>query len=103
MDPNHMSWHRLTLLHHMAIAGELAKARLLLDHGADIDPIDLEYQSTPLGVAVRAGQRALVALLLERGADPNAAGATWARPLTWARKRGHADLAATLVRSGATE
>ena len=43
MDPNHMNWHRFTLLHHMAAEGELGKARLLLDHGADIDAIDDEY------------------------------------------------------------
>jgi len=23
MDPNHMNWHRFTLLHHMAAEGEL--------------------------------------------------------------------------------
>jgi len=102
MDPNHMSWHRLTLLHHMAAAGELAKARLLLDHGADIDPIDLEYQSTPLGVAVRSGRRELVALLLERGAGPNASGAPWSTPLAWARKKGHAGIEAVLKAAGAT-
>ncbi len=27
MDPNHMNWHRFTLLHHMAAEGELAKAK----------------------------------------------------------------------------
>ncbi len=64
MDPNHMNWHRFTLLHHMAAEGELGKARLLLDHGADIDAIDDEYCSTPLGVAARRGQGAMVALLL---------------------------------------
>jgi len=89
MDPNHMNWHRFTLLHHMAADGELGKARLLLDHGADIDAIDDEYRSTPLGVAARRGQREMVKLLLERGADPSAAGAPWARPLTWAEKRGN--------------
>ena len=60
MDPNHMNWHRFTLLHHMAAEGELGKARLLLDHGADIDAIDEEYRSTPLGVAARRGQAAAV-------------------------------------------
>ena len=102
MDPNHMSWHRLTLLHHMAASGELEKARLLLDHGADLDPIDLEYQSTPLGVAVRFGRPELVTLLLERGADPDTAGASWATPLAWARKRGHSDIEAALIGAGAT-
>ena len=101
MDPNHMSWHRLTLLHHMAAAGELEKARLLMDHGADIEAIDLEYQSTPLGVAVRFGRPELVSLLLDRGADPNASGAPWSTPLAWARKRGHAAIEKTLLDRGA--
>jgi uncharacterized protein len=89
MDAGHMNWHRFTLLHHMAAEGDLAKARLLVEHGADIDAIDEEYRSTPLGVAARRGQLALVDYLLERGADPRAAGAPWAVPLTWAGKKGH--------------
>ena len=89
MDPNHMNWHRFTLLHHMAAEGELRKARLLLDHDAEVDMIDDEYRSTPLGVAARRGQDAMVELLLQRGADPVAAGASWAAPLAWAEKKGH--------------
>jgi hypothetical protein len=92
MDPNHMNWHRFTLLHHMAAEGELGKARLLLDHGADINAIDDEYCSTPLGVAARRGQRALVELLLARGANRTAAGADWAVPRVWAEKKGHQHL-----------
>jgi ankyrin repeat protein len=103
MDPNHMNWHRLTLLHHMAAEGEIRKARLLIDHGADIDATDEEYCSTPLGVAARRGQRSMVALLLERGADPNLAAAPWATPLAWARKKGHAEIASTLRAAGAAE
>ena len=49
----------------------MPKARLLLDHGADINTIDEEYRSTPLGCAARRGQKEMVELLLERGADPN--------------------------------
>ena len=98
MHPNHMNWHRFTLLHHMAAEGELGKARLLLDHGADIDAIDEEYCSTPLGVAARRGQAAAVTLLLERGADPVAAGAPWAIPLEWAKKKGHEPVAEMLLR-----
>jgi len=98
MDPNHMNWHRFTLLHHMAAEGELGKARLLLDHDADIDAIDDEYRSTPLGVAARHGQQGMVELLLERGADPIAAGASWSAPLVWAKKQGH-DRVADLLRA----
>ena len=101
MDPNHMSWHRLTLLHHMAAEGDVGKARLLVDHGAELDAVDEEYRSTPLGVAARRGQREAVSFLLERGADPNLAAAPWATPLAWARKKGHADIEADLRQVGA--
>ncbi len=97
MDPNHMNWHRFTLLHHMAAEGEVAKARLLLDHGADINAIDDEYCPPPLGVAARRGQRAMVELLLEQGADPTAAGAPWAVPRLWAEKKGHHQLVPLLA------
>jgi len=101
MNPNHMTWHQVTLLHDMAQAGDIPKARLLLDHGADIDAVDEEYRSTPLGLAARWGQRDLVAFLLERGADPNKSGAPWSTPLAWAQKKGHPDIEADLRRAGA--
>jgi ankyrin repeat protein len=101
MDPNHMNWHRVTLLHHMAAEGELGKARLLLDHGAAIDAIDEEYRSTPLGLAARRGQLAMVELLLARGADAHHAGMPWATPLAWAVKKGHDAVAARLRAAGA--
>ncbi|HXA51847.1 MAG TPA: ankyrin repeat domain-containing protein, partial [Candidatus Acidoferrum sp.] len=101
MNPNHMNWHHVTLLHDMAQDGDLAKARLLLDHGADVNAIDEEYRSTPLGFAARWGQREMVQLLLERGADPNRSGASWSTPLAWARKKGRAEIEADLLRSGA--
>ena len=101
MDPNHMNWHRLTLLHHMAAEGEIGKARLLADHGAQINAVDEEYRSTPLGMAARRGQRQAVAFLLERGADPNLAAAPWATPLAWARKKRHGDIEAMLRAAGA--
>jgi ankyrin repeat protein len=101
MNPNHMNWHHVTLLHDMAQDGDIAKARLLLDHGADIDAIDEEYRSTPLGLAARWGHPHMVALLLERGADPNKAGASWSTPLAWARKKGHREIEADLRQAGA--
>ena len=101
MNPNHMNWRRVTLLHDMACKGNIPKARLLLDHGADIDPVDEEYRSTPLGFASRWGQREMVAFLLERGADANESGAQWATPLAWARKKGHTDIETDLLQAGA--
>jgi len=101
MNPNHMNWRRFTLLHDMAFIGDLQKARLLLDRGADIDAVDEEYRSTPLGYAARWGRREIVALLLERGADVNKSGAPWATPLAWAQKKGFADIEADLLQDGA--
>ena len=81
MSPDHMNWHHITLLHDLAHDGDVEKVTLLLDHGADIDPIDNEYRSTPLGLAARAGHGVVVELLLERGADPTKGGAAWSTTL----------------------
>jgi uncharacterized protein len=101
MSAHHMTWHNVTLLHDMAQSGEVAKARLLLDHGADIDAVDDEYRTTPLGMAARWGQRKMVSFLLERAANPNKAGASWSTPLAWARTKGHAEIVKDLIAAGA--
>jgi ankyrin repeat protein len=101
MNANHRSWQEVTLLHDMAHEGSVEKARLLLDHGAEVDPIDGEYQSTPLGFAARWNQREVALLLIERGADANRAGADWARPVAWARRKGHAEMVELLRANGA--
>jgi hypothetical protein len=101
MNPNHMNWRRFSLLHDMAFTGEVQKARLLLDHGADINAIDDDYSSTPLGYAAHWGQREVAAFLIERGAEVNKSGAPWATPLAWARRKGHTDVEADLRQAGA--
>lgn len=103
MNPNHMNWREFTLLHDMAHTGDVQKARLLLNHGADIDAIDDEYSSTPLGYAARWGHREVVTLLLDSGADPNKAGAPWATPLAWARRKGHAAIEGELQQAGSVQ
>lgn len=101
MNPNTMSWHHVALLHDMAQKGNLVKASLLLQYGADIDPIDEEYQSTPLGLAAKWGHPDIVELLLAQGADPNKSGAAWSTPLAWAKKKGHTAIEKMLTRAGA--
>ncbi|HEY0874698.1 MAG TPA: hypothetical protein VGD94_14595 [Vicinamibacterales bacterium] len=57
MNPNHMNVHHTTLLHDMAYLDDVRKATLLLDAGADIDAVDEEFRSTPLGLAARFDNR----------------------------------------------
>lgn len=89
MNPNHMNWREFTLLHDMAHTGDVAKARLLIEHGADVNRIDDEYRSTPLGYAARWGHVEMVKLLLDCGADPEKSGAPWSIPLAWAQRKNH--------------
>jgi uncharacterized protein len=102
MDPDHTNWHHTTLLQDKARLGDMDKVMLLLDHGADIDLIDEEFQSTALGFAVRWGQREMVNLLIEQGADVNRSGAPWATPLAWAKKKGHPGIETDLLQAGAS-
>ena len=101
MNPNTMSWHHVTILHDMAQKGNIQKAELVIKYGADIDPVDEEYQSTPLGMAARWGHIEMVNYLLAKGADPNKAGASWATPLAWAKKKKHTGIEKILRKSGA--
>ena len=101
MNPNVMSWHHVRLLHDMAQKGNIAKAELLIHHGAGIDHIDEEYQSTPLGFAAKWGRAEMVDFLLHKNADPNKSGAPWSSPLAWARKKGHAEIERLLLNAGA--
>lgn len=101
MNPNTMSWQHVSILHDMAQKGDISKAALLIKYGAEINPIDEEYQSTPLGMAARWGHIEMVKYLLSQGADPNKAGASWATPLAWAKKKGHAGVSEMLTAAGA--
>ena len=103
MKPNHMNVHHTTLLHDMAYTGDVKKAELLLDAGAEIDAVDEEFRSTPLGLAARFGKNEVVELLLARGADPNKAAAAWAAPIEWARRKGHPEIERRLRRAGARD
>jgi len=98
MNPNTMSWHHVTILHDVAQKGNIPKAELLIQYGADIDAVEEEYQSTPLGLASKWGQTEMVKFLLDHGADPNKAGASWATPLEWARKKGHTEIENILMK-----
>ena len=74
---------------------------MFIQHGAEVNAIDEEDRSTPLGIAAREGDARLVKLLLENRANPNTAGADWATPLAWAQRRGNDQVAAILREHGA--
>jgi ankyrin repeat protein len=119
MDPNLPNWQWVTPLHNIAEINPMYKHRarhrdsrkreraqratlveMFLEFGAEIDAVDEEYRSTPLGWAARQGQEDVVELLLCRGANPNG-GEPWAQPLAWAERRGHAGIARRLKKEGA--
>jgi ankyrin repeat protein len=98
----------LTTLHNIVARGDMtadervAFATAILDRGARLDVRDNLLKSTPLGWACRWGQRPLVTLFLNRGADPIEADAeAWATPLAWAVEMNYPDIAATLRSAGA--
>jgi len=101
MDPNIMSWQQVTILHDMAQKGFIDKAELLIKYGADLNRIDEAYQSTPLGLAARWGQIEMVKYLLSQGANTNLSGKPWSTPLSWARKKVHAQIENILKDAGA--
>ena len=69
-----------TLLMSAAAVGVVGTAQALLDHGATVDASDAEYAQTALMIAAREGHEDIVALLLSKGANPNAATAIGATP-----------------------
>jgi ankyrin repeat protein len=93
LDPNRRNWLGITLLHRCAAKGDTAIAEVCLEHGADIDAVETEWSSTPLGWAARHGKTEMAAWLLDHGADPEVPrDEPWARPLDWARRRGHLEI-----------
>lgn len=98
MQINQTNWLGIHQLHRGASFDELA---IWVELGVDLNIIDGEHQSTPLATAARRGDEKFAKELLEAGADPNLAGAEWAKPIHWANRRGHVSLAKMLKQYGA--
>lgn len=102
MNASSPDWLGITPLHHFARNGDVEKAALFIDHGANLGARDEDICSTPLGWAAKFNQTAIAALLLDRGAKTNLPDdPPWATPLAWAQRRGHLELADFLVQRGA--
>ncbi|MGH7612516.1 MAG: ankyrin repeat domain-containing protein, partial [Gemmatimonadales bacterium] len=103
MDPSRPNWLHITPLHQFAREGNVERATLFIDHGADLHARDEDICSTPLGWAAKFGNRNMIELLLARGAQPNLPDdPPWATPLAWATRRGHGDIVEPLKRRGAS-
>lgn len=90
MNPNQPNWLGIMPLHHLARKGDVERAALFIDHGADLHARDEDICSTPLGWAAKSGKIHMVEFLLRRGARPNLPDdPAWATPLAWATRRGH--------------
>jgi len=96
-------WLGVTRLHEFARKGDVERAALFIDHGADLNARDEDICSTPLAWAAKFGQTAMVEFLLRCGAKPNLRDdPSWATPLAWAKRRGHEDIARLLEKHGTT-
>jgi ankyrin repeat protein len=93
-DPSLGDRRGFTPLHLAAQAGSLEPARMLLDYGAEVDPVNT-FGNTPLFVAVfnSRGRGDIIALLRERGADPFRVNNYGQAPVELARLIGNYDVA----------
>uniref|UniRef100_A0A0B7JZL9 Uncharacterized protein n=1 Tax=Bionectria ochroleuca TaxID=29856 RepID=A0A0B7JZL9_BIOOC len=88
----------LTPLWIASAQGHEAVARLLIEHGATIDPDGND--GTPLFAAASRGHEAVARLLIERGATINPGGIAWP-PIVGAVEQGHEAVVRLLIENGA--
>ena len=93
MQVNQVDWLGVHQLHHGCTPAEL---ETWVSLGVDLNLVDQEHQTTPLGSAARRGDIEYARALLANGADPSVAGASWSLPSRWARRRGHSELESLL-------
>jgi ankyrin repeat protein len=104
-----LNWHFVASpLHVAAQAGDVARIRVLVSHGANVDSTDGITGRTPLYYAAARGQVDAVKSLLKFGADPNSLGKESGRgsfipytPLHCAVEKGHREVVIALLKGGA--
>jgi hypothetical protein len=90
------------ILHDAISRGDVDKVRSLIDQGLGVDEPD-RFGQRPMFIAARDGQAAVAKLLLERGADVDAAALVreGRRPLYYSAEYGHLDVVRLLIARGA--
>jgi ankyrin repeat protein len=97
MNPSAPDWLGIMPLHEFARNGYVDKARIFLDHGAELHARDEDICTTPLGWSAKFGQKEMTDFLLQRGAKPKFADdPPWATPLARALRRGRWEIADVL-------
>ncbi|XP_038151932.1 ankyrin repeat and SOCS box protein 12b [Cyprinodon tularosa] len=90
----------VTPLRTAAALGHLRCLELLLDHGAEVDVLDVKAQ-TPLFTAVSGKHLDCAVALLKAGADPNGSQYNNCSPVLTAAREGDVDILRELLRFGA--
>jgi len=91
LDVSYRDWLGRTALHAEASYGNVENVQFLLDNGADIDAVDVQSWTTPLGYAARVGQVEVVECLIAAGArkdlptEESDSLRSWATPLAYAK------------------
>lgn len=98
--PAHMKRIKISSLHLAAEAGDLNKAKLLIQKGVSVNARDV-YQKTPLHYASENDRTAMVQLLLKSGAQLNALDEFHRSPLHVSVKRCYAATVKLLLKRGA--
>jgi hypothetical protein len=92
-DPDRGDSENNMPLHTASYWGNVAAVRLLLDAGANVDPIESRFGSTPLMDAALKGHRDIVQLLLAAGAEPTRRESAGQTAEDKARQRGFHEVA----------
>ena len=100
-DVNAAKGDGLTALHQVAIDGDRELAQLLIYAGANLKATTRLGGYTPLLLAAKNGDAAMMATLLKGGADPNTATTNGTSPLMFAAASGQVDAVKALLDKGA--
>lgn len=92
----------IAAIHATCSYGYLELAAYLIDHGANVNLAAGErwMKASPLYMAARKGDVAMISLLLQKGADVEMPAKTNSTPLFTASKCGHADAVKLLIETG---